>query len=94
MIITMIVMMNDYVGFCYKVNCMLFRFMFDSQIRIFHFYFVLFVLCDYITAELSAFLHFTKTKHQQTLLGTFVFTKEGGGGEQFLLECNLQSVYG
>ena len=68
--------------------------MFDIQIRIVDFYFVLYVLRDYITAELSAFLHFTKAKHQQTLVGTFDFTKEGGGHAQFLLVCNLPSIYG
>ena len=55
---------------------------------------MLFVLRDYITAELSAFLHFTKAKHQQTLVDTFDFTKQGGGGAQFLLVCNLPSIYG
>ena len=91
---TMIVRTNDYVGFWYKVNCMLFSFMFESQIKFVDYNFVLFVECDYVAAELSAFLHFTKAKHQQTLVGAFVFTKEGGGDEQFLLVCNLPSIYG
>ena len=86
--------MNDNVGFWYKLNWMLISFMFDSQIKFVDNYFVLFVARDYVAAELSAFLHFTKAKHPQTLVGTFVFTKEGGGGEQFLLVCDLPSICG
>ena len=93
-IISMIERTNDYVGFWYKVNCMLFSFMFESQIKFVDYNFVLFVECDYVAAELSAFLHFTKSKHPQTLVCTFVFTKEGGGGEQFLLVCDLPSICG
>jgi len=68
--------------------------MFDSYIRFVDYYFLLFVVSDHITAKLSVFLHFTKAKHPQTLVGVFVFRKEGGGGEQFLLVCNLPSIYG